>query len=277
MLTRSMKFNRQLRISIGFILVMSTIILQPWSSTHQCVLPAPGLIGWWGFNNDMSDQWGMNDGIQLGGSYEDAVVGRGYRSGGQGSLVSVPDSPSFDLASFTIESHVRLDHLNTKNMPIVWKGQRGANIRNPYGFAIQGNEKPYTTPSGKIFGTPSPGKVLVFVSNGLVDHIVVSEAIIQHSEFTHIAATYTKGTVEIYIDGQLDTSISGITHPFDSIHSLQIGSIANVTTPNYFNGVIDELKIYNRALTATEVSAIYNTDSVGTCKQSNWFWQLFNQ
>ncbi|MDD5430614.1 MAG: prepilin-type N-terminal cleavage/methylation domain-containing protein [Candidatus Pacebacteria bacterium] len=72
----------------------------------------------------------------------------------------------------------------------------------------------------------------------------------------HIAATYDTSVVKIYINGVFDTSVTknktlrSITTP------LSIGSLVNST--RFFNGIIDEMRLYNRALSAAEILELYN-------------------
>lgn len=80
----------------------------------------------------------------------------------------------------------------------------------------------------------------------------------------HVAGRFIMGdTIEIYVNGVNDSTGS---NPYDigfsvtDINSslpLYIGSTAINTT--YWNGTIDEVRIYNRSLTPAQISAIYNS------------------
>jgi hypothetical protein len=74
-----------------------------------------------------------------------------------------------------------------------------------------------------------------------------------------IAATFESGTLKIYIDG-VDKTGSGegnISSIFESTEPLFIGQ---ENSSSYFNGLIDDVRIYDRALSAEEVMAIYAAD-----------------
>ena len=84
------------------------------------------------------------------------------------------------------------------------------------------------------------------------------------NEFYHIAVTLyisgTIGTTKIYINGkEVDSCNHTIVADLDisNNHSLIIGSYWN-TNQSIFNGSIDEVRIYNRALSAEEVRYHYN-------------------
>jgi len=72
----------------------------------------------------------------------------------------------------------------------------------------------------------------------------------------HLSASWNGSVVRVYVNGEY-------------IKQYSLASYSNLTTPtrfgasadgtNYqFNGIIDEVRIYNRALSATEIKAIYN-------------------
>ncbi len=86
--------------------------------------------------------------------------------------------------------------------------------------------------------------------------------------FQHVALTFDKttGLAVLYRNGVVVQSANlgtGFT-PWTSI-DLYIGCRPAGAFANYFNGIIDEPSLYNRALTASEIAAIYNAGSNGKC------------
>lgn len=81
--------------------------------------------------------------------------------------------------------------------------------------------------------------------------------------WTHLVITYDGGVERYYINGAFINSWSHPTRPL-SINPtiLSLGArIINASTNEareYFNGSIDELRIYNRVLSAAEISSLYN-------------------
>lgn len=87
---------------------------------------------------------------------------------------------------------------------------------------------------------------------------LVSGNTISSSTWTHIAGTWDGTTVKIYIDGELDatTAFSGKLNKGET-NDVMIGRSQNASA-SYFNGQLDEARIYNIALTADEISFLAN-------------------
>jgi hypothetical protein len=76
-------------------------------------------------------------------------------------------------------------------------------------------------------------------------------------QWIHIVATYSGGVMRLYINGSLYSTRSG-TLALNTIRPLRIGAGRTETTPGYFfNGIIDEVRIYNRALSDEEIKELY--------------------
>ncbi len=98
--------------------------------------------------------------------------------------------------------------------------------------------------------------------------------------WSHFAAVYNGTDVRIYIDGVLASN--GSLNPLSYSDGIHNGS-ANFTisggqTGGYFDGLIDEVGIFNRALSADEVSGLYRgkiQDFSGTSLKGHWpLWGL---
>ena len=71
--------------------------------------------------------------------------------------------------------------------------------------------------------------------------------------WTHLAATYSSGALRIYVNGVLVSTQAGTGSIASSTLPLRIGG--NTIWGEYFAGRIDEVKIYNRVLSVTEIAA----------------------
>ncbi len=73
----------------------------------------------------------------------------------------------------------------------------------------------------------------------------------------HIAATWDGGTMRLYLNGVLiskaDAAFSGPVNSHNS--ALQIGRLGDVS--GYFDGLMDDLRIYDRALSAEEIQTLF--------------------
>ena len=74
-------------------------------------------------------------------------------------------------------------------------------------------------------------------------------------------------TLKLYVDGVLvGTSLDPTTGALDANVTDFIGRRFPCPGTNTFNGLIDELSVYNRALTDAEIAAIFAAGSAGKCK-----------
>ncbi|MCC7158724.1 MAG: proprotein convertase P-domain-containing protein [Ignavibacteria bacterium] len=147
------------------------------------------------------------------------------------SDITIPASPSTDITgSFTVEAWVSPTTTGLQN--IMAKGN------SRYDFRISSS-----SPGGRIaIRTNGTTRLTAKVSSSLTPNV-----------WTHVAATYEVGTntFSLFINGVLDTSavIAGAA-PTSAVETVTIGDGFN----GNFTGLIDEARIWNRALTATELS-----------------------
>ena len=80
------------------------------------------------------------------------------------------------------------------------------------------------------------------------------------STWTHLAGTYNGSTLTLYLNGVSIGTLATTGAITTSTGGLKIGG--NSLWPEWFQGDIDEVRIYNRALSAAEIQADMNT-SVG--------------
>jgi len=82
------------------------------------------------------------------------------------------------------------------------------------------------------------------------------------NNWAHIAVTYAAGTLRFYVNGLLANQIVGANQNIlTGNQPLHIGS-SNALVSEGFNGLIDEVRVYNRALTQAEIAADMNTPIV---------------
>jgi hypothetical protein len=116
------------------------------------------------------------------------------------------------------------------------------------------------------------GRIGISVANDFSTKSTVS---INDNVFHHVVLTRdaTAGTYQIYIDGVLDNSGSIATGIIGNSFS-GIGVIEDTGgSPEFFEGTLDELKIYNAVLTADQVTEIYNETRdcpIYSCQDKNY-------
>lgn len=108
----------------------------------------------------------------------------------------------------------------------------------------------------------------------------LSTADLNNNAWRHIVYTYngTTATLLLYVDGSPDTGTpdsGGTPTSVTSVGSVMIG--ANATPTNYFNGAIDDVRLWTRILSAAEVTDLYTnpcTFANGTNLEA--WWKLDN-
>ena len=101
-------------------------------------------------------------------------------------------------------------------------------------------------------------KVAFGVGNSSYATTLQSVSTINSGNWVHVACTRdsVSGQMKIYINGTLETTGTGPTGTNNAPSVLHIGNLQ--TNLNYFNGAIDQLKIYNNVLAADSIRALAN-------------------
>ncbi|MDB4303690.1 right-handed parallel beta-helix repeat-containing protein, partial [Desulfosarcina sp.] len=123
-------------------------------------------------------------------------------------------------------------------------------------------------PSDEIHFSTSEGsdKLMFFIEGGADDCSIESPAGTIDGSWYHLVGTYnlTAGTCAFYINGTKinnDTFTSHDSSTWDSI--VYVGRVGSSNIRN-FNGLIDEVKIFNRSLSSDQIQAIYQAGVAGT-------------
>jgi PKD repeat protein len=168
--------------------------------------------------------------------------GRALSFNGATDFISVPDSTSFHAtAGLTIEAWVLPASVSNGWMPIVFKPYDSSQIS----FVLQG-------------ATPQGGVPCLFVSGASENSWGTSP--LPLNTWSHLAGTYDGNTMRLYVNGVLtgtQAQSGGLTY---SSQPLTIGG--NDTFQAFWQGSIDEVRIYNRALELSEIQHDMNTPVV---------------
>lgn len=95
--------------------------------------------------------------------------------------------------------------------------------------------------------------------NGGADKIT-SNTVVPDSEWHHIAVIFNGGTAKLYIDGVLDKTTTGLSNPSNTNQSFIIAAAGKTGTTDFFEGNIDEVRIWNVALTPDQLHYIMNQE-----------------
>jgi hypothetical protein len=210
--------------------------------------PAPsGLGGWWPGEGNANDVVGNNNGTLVNGvTFTDGTVGQAFSFNGTSSYVSISDSPSLDafVSQITIEAWIKSNRTNADSD---WEG-----------IITKGNS------SWRLQATAG-ATTLTFSTTGILPHEdLYGSRNVYDGQWHHVAGVYNGTNMYLYVDGTLDVSQPATGSIAQNSYPMCIGKNA-WGTGYYFNGLVDEVSIYNRALTASEIYAIYAAGSGGKC------------
>jgi hypothetical protein len=231
-----------------------TLVIMQKAGAGQCVQPPSGIISWWPGDGNGNDIAGTNNGTLINGTtFVAGMVGQAFSLDGVDDEVLVPHNSNQNTGGqITIDAWV--------NPSSYGHGRPIAQKRSSYnvgGYTFETTHSPWGPDNGLQFviwigGTPYTVQTLANV--------------VAVDTWQHIAATFDGVTMKIYVNGieKASTLVSGVIDA--STDPLVIGR--NVVYPLLYvwQGVIDEVELFNRALSQAEIQAIFSADSAGKCK-----------
>jgi hypothetical protein len=199
-----------------------------------------GLVGAWGFDETTGgsavDASGNgNTGTITGAARSTAgKYGGALSFNGTSDWVTIPDAPSLDLTSaMTIEAWIRPTAVGTAWRTVLLKEQPSSLI--------------YALYAGNAKGKPATD---VFTNHDIGLNGVTNTAL---NAWTHLAATYDGTTLRLFVNG-VQVSSKAVTGAIKvSTGVVRIGG--NSVWGEWFSGLIDEVRVYSRALSASELQA----------------------
>ena len=248
--------------SVITLVVLSVVGLVSLVSGSAYATPPPGTISYWGLDETTTfdpavavtytDSVGTNDGDSTGSDPTESPVPAAGRVGvgqtfGSDTGINVPADDSFDFLatdSFSIECWMRGTAATTQ----VFIG------RDDPGLDLQW-----------WVGTFAPGVAAFNLSKGGVDVFLEGTIPLDNTKFYHIVAVRDGSANEnrLYVDGVLDdTESATYADGFASLADLNIGWI-NRSHGYHFQGTLDEVALYDKALSASEILEHYQAGLAG--------------
>jgi hypothetical protein len=213
-----------------------------------------GLLAYYPFSNNTADLSGNNNnGLAYNLTASADRFGKAnsaYYFNGFGSYIRVKDNIALRLSNtdFTLNTWVKLDSYGaTYGVNLLSKHLSGAD--NGWAWGITGFQ---IFPTGIV--TYGPGGGSAFARGVLTVGI---------NQWHMVTTVYTvqNQSISIYVDGVFDNITYGQSSPKSIINSdLYIGrDNPEVPTDGYFvKGSLDDIRIYNRTLSAVEIKKLYN-------------------
>lgn len=222
--------------------IVTPVVDTGYIATYS-VAALPGPIASYNFEetsgsaiNDISGNG--NSGTLVGGRTNSGKYGRALNFTANNQMVTVPDSASLDLTTaLTLEAWV-YPTTNSGVRDILIKEGAGVDIYNLYHRNGAGR------PEGNVFV-------------GGTNRVAQGPASLTLNTWTHLATTYDGANLRLFVNGAqvAITPLTGVIST--SSGALRIGG--NSLWGEWFRGRIDDVRIYNRALSTGEIVTDMNT------------------
>ncbi len=221
------------------------------------------MVAWWTGDDTAEDVMGDNHGtLQNGAGFTpDGEVGSAFAFDGVDDFVKVHRSSSLDVGAgggFTIEAWV-----NPSNV-VSWQPLVEWNSGGAYGVHLWLNvDVDGLTGAGGVYAN-------IVGTDGSEHRIGSGEARLQQNVFHHVALTFDKasGATQLYLDGVptgKPKTFPGVTP--QTSYDLYLGRRPGGGGPvTQFSGALDEVSIYDRALSREEVEATARAARGGKCR-----------
>ena len=206
-------------------------------------VPSNGLVGWWPFNGNANDESGNGNNGTVNGATLTADrfgnAGKAYSFDGVNDFIEILHNNIFNLPdSMSFNFWINSNDVNA-HQSIINKASAG--ISNSWIIQLS----PGLNDLKKIWLNCGGLSTITQLSNPTVS---------QNNIWSNVIVTYDRQTIKFYINGVLDNVYSLNSPTPANTQNIKIGGLPG----EIFNGEIDDIGIWNRALDSTEVAALYN-------------------
>jgi hypothetical protein len=218
---------------------------------EERALLSTGPVGWWPGNGSTADIAGTNPGTLINGAtYGTGEVGQAFSLNGSGQYVQVPNSSlwHFGTSDFTVALWA-----NFASVP-------NSTITDPGDIFVGNDEGPGNV--NKWFFALGGGDLNFHINSPTIGPIFLAEAPFAPNlnQWYFLAVTRSAGTYTISVNGT-KVSSQADSHAIPSPNApLTIGQAEGI---GFVDGLLDEVQIYHRALSAAQLTALYNAGAQG--------------
>ena len=224
-----------------------------FSFTTTAAIPAStDPVAWWKFDETggttAADSSGNNNTASLVGGpvFTAGTVGNALSFNGSNQYVTIPHSPALNVINFTVSLWVYPKAVKSDWQPLITKENATGGNRN-YGLYIL----PNTLKVHYSFQAGDCSTYRSFTSLGSM----------AQNAWNLVTMSYDGSSFKLYLNDALDSVQSISSAVCQNTEPVKLGSELSVFTP--FNGNEDDVRLYNRVISASEVSSLY-TAGAGT-------------
>ncbi|MBS3155862.1 LamG domain-containing protein [Candidatus Woesearchaeota archaeon] len=203
------------------------------------------LLSYWSYDSNANDNYGSIHGSASGATYTttDCQLGGGcYSFGGDGDYISMSSSSLAITGSMSVSLWIKpTDTIDYQGL--FFRGDLANSLSYVFAITDQGANDNYG-----YYNTNSNWKVF-------------TDFIVDYGSWQHVVWTYD-GTNMIVYKNNVASASQAATAPVSNLSHTNYVS-ATWAPPNTFwvQGTVDEVAVWNKALTAAEVSSLYNSGS----------------
>ena len=224
--------------------------------------PVPmDILSWWRSEGTANDEVGTNTGVVSNGlSFVSGVVGKAFSFDGFDDCVIVPNTASLNIGpgqDFAIEGWIKAEFAVTPfGIQTIVDKRLSPNFVTATGYSLH-------------LGEGSLGCQLGASGTGYTT-FQTSGRDLRDGQWHHVALAVIRNSAsggKLYVDGQavLVFDPTSQTGDLTTSEPFRIGDHADPALNCHFKGLIDELSVYRRALSAAEIARIYEAGSAGKC------------
>ena len=207
----------------------------------------PGAVGYYTLNGTATDLLGNNPpSVTSGISYVPDQFGQSVTFNSAG-YIDVPDNGTLDNQQFTLSA---------------WVDPVSAGVFGGNGNSIIEKNWNVGAISTKMGWDPQSGHFIFIVGDYTLGRLVSTDSF-PAGNFYNVVGTYDGTTLKLYVDGQLEGQLAYATTVTYDQTPWTIGNNGPGNRSRMWEGEINDVGIYNRALSSSEIQSIYNGTGAG--------------
>ena len=235
-----------MRKNYFFVVLAILFTVNAMAQNIPSYMPTNGLVGYWPFNGNANDASGNGHHGTVNGATlstdKNGNTNNSYLFNGTGAYISIGlfNTPPISNSTATISAWVKTSATNTDAMSVVVSRGSG-----PTGLYVQ--------PGNQVTGT--------YGDSGGGFHNADATCSIKDGQWHHLVMTYDNISKKVYNDGVL------IAEGTEAISLLINGTLEfgrDNPYARFFNGQLDDIAIYSRALSQQEITALYSGNTATT-------------
>ena len=230
-------------------------------NTGSCVSVPTGIVSWWPAEGNGNDVAGSNPGtVNSGVSYSAGEVGQAFNFNGTSGTIVVPASGTMNVGlsnGLTVECWIKPADLTVRHPIVEWGtgSAIGVHFYVSHGWF---DERP-----GNLMANIAEG-------DGNWHPVLTGPGLLNTTNLQHVALTYDKasGTAKLYLNGAVVANENLGSFTPQTSYPMYVGQRPSDSSVALYGGWMDELSVYGRALSQTEIQTIYNAGASGKCQSS---------